>query len=106
MEPQITPNTQMDTGEHRVDRLPKHIIGWRLTLQGTGLHRCLQRYCGKPRVALQGVVLALSGAAALCVFCVICGSILPAIGKLRCARPRHGADGRLERAQRCLLDHR
>ncbi len=61
MEPQNTQNTQMDTGEDRVNLLSKRIIGCALTvlqadeihraqclnyLKATGLHLCLLRNFG------------------------------------------------------------
>jgi GxxExxY protein len=74
MEPQITQNTQMDTGEDRVNLLSKLIIGCALTvlqaddihraqclnyLKATGLHLCLLLNFGKPHLEIKRLILAL-----------------------------------------------
>jgi hypothetical protein len=50
-------------------------------LTATGLHLCLLLTFGKPRLQIKRIVLALEGTAALCVFCVICGSIFLPVGQ-------------------------
>ena len=50
-------------------------------LKATGLHLCLLLNFGRPRLEIKRIVLTLYGTAALCVFCVICGSIFLAVGQ-------------------------
>ena len=45
------------------------------------MHLCLLLNFGRPRLEIKRIVLTLYGTAALCVFCVICGSIFLAVGQ-------------------------